>query len=112
MAQNLTRGRVDYLYFRRISRIVVELSRIGPRDWCFLDSVLDSGLNNSTPIHHFYYSESTRLRTQSFSIRLDGECQVGTPVRRYLQFCKILILFQVCVLVNTSSDTALARQSQ
>ena len=48
------------------------------------DSIFDSGSNDSTPIPHFYKSESTQLRTQSFSIRLDGKCRVGTPLRRNL----------------------------
>ena len=26
----------------------------------------------------------TRLKAQTFDIRFDGECRIGTPVRRYL----------------------------
>ena len=49
-----------------------------------IDSIFDSGSSNSTPIHQFYYSASTRLRSPTFSIRLDDESRVGTPLRRYL----------------------------
>ena len=48
------------------------------------DSILNSTPNNPTPIHHFYLSGSTRLKLQSFDIRLDDEAWVGTPLRRNL----------------------------
>ena len=37
-----------------------------------------------TAIHQFYDSASTRLRLQSFGIRLDDEPRVGTLLRRNL----------------------------
>ena len=57
-------------------------------------SVLDSRSSNSTSIHQFYYSASTRLRAQTFTIRLDDESQVGTPLRlnlllTFLTFCRM-----------------------
>ena len=41
------------------------------------DSIFDSGSSNSTSIHQFYYSASTRLRSSTFTIRLDDESWVG-----------------------------------
>ena len=81
----LTLVRVKYLYFTRIWRILVE-SR-GTKLFFFqpiFDSVFDSGLSNSTLIHQFYYSASTRLRSPTFRIRLDNESRVVTPLCRYL----------------------------
>ena len=40
--------------------------------------------NYSTSIFQFCDSASTRLRLQSFDIRLDDEPRVGTQLRRYL----------------------------
>ena len=51
-----------------------------------IDSIFDSGSSNSTPIHQFYYSASTRLRSPTFSIRLDDKSRVGTPLCLYLLF--------------------------
>ena len=48
------------------------------------DSIFNSGSSNSTSIHQFYYSASTRLRSPTFNIRLDDESRVGTPLCRYL----------------------------
>ena len=48
------------------------------------DSILDSRSSNSISILQFSYSASTRLRLQSFDVRLDNEPRVGTPLRRYL----------------------------
>ena len=33
----------------------------------------------------FQNQASTRLKAQTFDIRLDGECRIGTPIRRYLK---------------------------
>ena len=49
------------------------------------NSVLDSRSSNSTSIFQFCDSASTRLRLQSFDIRLDDEPRVGTPLHRYLK---------------------------
>ena len=48
------------------------------------DSILDSKSNNSILILQFSDSASTRLRLQSFDIRLYNEPRVWTPLRRYL----------------------------
>ena len=48
------------------------------------DSILDSRSSNSISILQFSDSALTRLRLQSFDIRLDDEPRVGTPLRRYL----------------------------
>ena len=48
------------------------------------DSIFDLRSSNSTSIHQFQDSALTRLRLQSFSIRLDIESRVGTPLRPYL----------------------------
>ena len=42
------------------------------------------GSSNSTSIRQFYYLASTWLRSPTFSIRLDDESPVRTPLRRYL----------------------------
>ena len=45
------------------------------------DSIFDSGSSNSTSIHLFYYLASTQLKSPTFSIRLNDESRVGTPLR-------------------------------
>ena len=40
---------------------------------------------NSTSIHQFYNSASTRLRSLTFSIPFDNESRVKTRLRRYLR---------------------------
>ena len=45
----------------------------------------------STLIHQFYYSASTRLRSQTFSICHDDKSQVGTPLCRYLPSTQVWI---------------------
>ena len=47
-------------------------------------SIFDSRSSNSPSIHQFYYSASTRLKSQTFSIRLNDESRVGTPLRQNL----------------------------
>ena len=47
------------------------------------DSILDWRSSNSTLIFQFCDLASTRLRLQSFNIRLDNELRVGTPLRQY-----------------------------
>ena len=46
--------------------------------------ILKNSTYNSTSIHQLYYSASTRLRSQTFSIRLDDESRVGTLLRQNL----------------------------
>ena len=47
--------------------------------------IFDSTSSNSTSIHQFYYSASTRLRLQSFGIRLNiFESRVRTPLHQNL----------------------------
>ena len=48
------------------------------------DSIFNSRSSNLTSIHQFYYLASTRLRSPTFSIRLDDKSRVGTPLRQYL----------------------------
>ena len=48
------------------------------------NSIFNSRSSNSTSIHQLYDSALTRLRLQSFGIRLDDEPQVGTPLRQCL----------------------------
>ena len=50
-------------------------------------SILDSRSSNSTTILQFSDSASTRLRLQSFDIRLDDEPRVWTPLCQYLTLC-------------------------
>ena len=52
------------------------------------DLILDSRLSNSTLIFQFCDSALTRLRLQSFDIRLDDDPLFGTPLRRYLKHIK------------------------
>ena len=47
--------------------------------------IFDSRSSNSTLIHQLYYSASTWLRSQTFSIPLNNESRVGTPLCRYLE---------------------------
>ena len=44
------------------------------------DSIFDSRSSNSTTIHQIYYSASTWLRSRTFSICLDVESWVRTPL--------------------------------
>ena len=46
--------------------------------------IFDMRSSNLTTIHQIYYSASTWLRSRTFSIRLDDESRVGTPLRRNL----------------------------
>ena len=64
-----------------------------------LDSIFDLGSRNSTSIHQFYDSASTRLRLQSFGIRLNDETGVGTPLRQnfYLARFKPTATMAICV---------------
>ena len=55
-------------------------------------SVLGSILN-STSIFQFCDSASTRLRLQSFDIRLNDKPLVGTPLCQYLMPFKYLVTF-------------------
>ena len=48
------------------------------------NSIFDLRSSNSTLILKFSNSALTRLRLQSFDIRLDNEPRMGTPLRRYL----------------------------
>ena len=48
-------------------------------------SIFDLRLSNSSSIHQFYYSASIRLRSQTFSIRLNDESWVRIPLCRYLK---------------------------
>ena len=57
-----------------------------------VDSILDSRSSNSTSIFQFCDSASTRLRFQSFNIRLDDEPRVGTPLRRYLVLSQQIVI--------------------
>ena len=59
---------------------------------------------NSTSIHQFYYSASTRLKSLTFSIRLDDKSRVRTPLRRYL--VKSFLSFnQIILFCSTPSLT-------
>ena len=52
--------------------------------WLNIQLSIRLGSSNSTLIHQFYYSALTWLRSPTFSIRLNNESPVGTPLRRYL----------------------------
>ena len=108
----LHRPRVEYQYFRRTLWILVKSSlaklfvfwpfmghcQIITQLWCISYklllpdlsknsanySIFASRSSNSPSIHQFYYSASTRLRSQTFSIRLEDESGVGTPLRQNL----------------------------
>ena len=84
---------VEYQYFRQILQIFAESCRVEPNYSCFwpfmghspiFDLIFNSRSSNSASIHQFYYLASTWLRSLTFSIRLDDESRVGTPLRRYL----------------------------
>ena len=49
-----------------------------------VESIFDSRSSNSTTFHQIYSSALTRLRSQTFSICIDDESWVGTPLRRNL----------------------------
>ena len=72
-----TRARVDYLFI---------VKKNSAKNLIFA-SILNLRSSNSTSIHQFYYSASTRLSLQSFGICLDDESRVPTPLRQYL-FCR------------------------
>ena len=46
--------------------------------------IFNMRLSNSPSIHQFYYLDSTILRSQTFSIRLDDKSRVGTRLHWYL----------------------------
>ena len=56
------------------------------------NSVFDFRLSNSTMIHQIYYSASIQLRSRTFSIHLDNESLVGTPLRRNLKWSEKMSL--------------------
>ena len=62
-------------------------------------SVFNSRSSNSTLIFQFCDSASTRLRLQSFDIRLENEPHVGTPLRRYLGKSTWIFSFPLFIFV-------------
>ena len=65
-------------------------------------SIFDSRSSNSTLIHPFYYSASTRLRLQSFGIHLHDKSRVGTPLRRNLLIWGMSVIQNVRVVCKTN----------
>ena len=43
----------------------------------------------------FQNRASTQLRAQTFDIRLDGECRIGTLIRRYLTYSQVFKLSKI-----------------
>ena len=74
------------------------------------DSIFDSGSSNSTSIHLFYYLASTQLISPTFSICLNNESRVGTPLRQclliyYLNFFCISGLHQELSSESSQKDS-------
>ena len=69
------------------------------------DSILSSRLSNSTSIFQFCDLASTRLRLQSFDIRLDDEARVGTSLRQNLMKTTKLLssLFAIFMIFQTKT---------
>ena len=87
LAKDVQVGRVEYQYFRQIleylSSQVKSSQTIRVFEHIFA-SIFDSRLSNLPSIHQFYYSALTGLRTRTFSIHLNNESQVRTPLRQNL----------------------------
>ena len=79
---------INQSYFKKLANIRYSTQyltniRLSIRLSIRLNILLDIRLE-STMIHQIYYSALTRLRSRTFSIHLDDEFRVGTPLRRNL----------------------------
>ena len=91
---------IDVWTYKKVGRVIRLKSE---SNTCILNkyNIFDSGLSNSTSIHQFYYSALTWLRSPTFSIRLDDESQVGTPLRQYLTVANINNLLLIWLPIDS-----------